>query len=420
MSFGTLTAGLGSVAAGYASLSSGFGIVTSGFQGGSGGEAPTTPLARQTWAAGWRLSAQDSPWFMPSGQRRVMRARVTNLTGQTIQALALDMIQAVGSDQTYDISVGPWTGSGLNASSWTNSTAVIPAATNGTVEPGCIRKTISLPSPVANGGQFIISVRPPSSQCITHINFNADAWPATGFIEEAAVSTSDVAVNASWPGSIDGVFGVIASIEFLSLTGDPEIQICHVGDSVGEMEPFNGNGEWFIREGWCIQGNLAESAGRFRWASIGNGTYSMDDYLARVSHLITTSWIDSVDVVSLQVWTPNQAPSDVAGAQAQWAQIEAVASAIRAAGRGVIFTLLTPPSSDKQGAGEVSAWEWTKARIASEAHVYLDDIVADTPTTILAAASGDLKHINMTYQTLQGAALPARTATALAVLGYSV
>lgn len=394
--------------------------------------APTVPVARQAWASCWQLTNQTNWEIIPAGQQRLLRGRFRNLTGRTVQNLAIGLLQGTGAPANYDIAIGPWSGSDLNASSWTTNLSVtIPAAPEGVIRPGYVRHLIALPASVANNDRLIISIRPPSDDVVTVTGFNENAWPDFQFAESVQITfgggTPDVAVDAAWPGGgLPGVFGCVGSIEFLGLSGDPVVQIAHVGDSLGAQErPFTSSPNPLSREGWITRGNSAELAngGRFHWHSIANGTYTLTQYLARLSHLITTDWINGIDVVSIQANTQNEHPANVAAAQAQWAQIEVVADAVRAAGRGVIYTLLAPPSSLHQTVDEIAGWQWTKTRISTEPHIYLDDQVADGTGTAIAVAysSADAPepiHINQAGQILQANVLPARTATALQALGY--
>lgn len=393
--------------------------------------APTVPVARQAWAPCWQLTNQTNWELIPSGERRLFRGRFRNLTGKTAQNLAIGLLQGTGAPANYDISVGTWSGSGLDAASWTTNLAVtVPAAPEGAIRPGYVRHLIALPASVANNDRLLISIRPPSDDVITVTGFNENAWPDFGFAESVQITfggTPDVAVDAAWPGGgIPGVFGCIGTIEFLGLSGDPVIQVAHCGDSLGAQErPFTSSPNPLSREGWITRGNIAEqtNGGRFHWHSIANGTYSLTSYLSRLSHLLTTDWINGVDVVSIQVWTHNERPANVAAAQAQWEAIEVVADAVRAAGRGVIYTLLCPPSSAGQTVDQIAGWQWMKDRIATEPHVYLDDVVADgsgTAIDVAYSSSDDPEpiHINQAGQILQANVLPARTATALQALGY--
>lgn len=424
MSLGTLTAGMGSWASGLGVLASGMGTVTAGLQGGGGGGGPpTTPVARQTWNAGWRLTAYDPNPF--TAELRDFRLRFRNLTGQAVQDFSFDLVHHLASSGTFTISAGASSGS-QDSAAWTTPVGVlVAAAPSGTIVPGYRRVDISLPAPVADGSDILVSVIPPTSSFTAVQGMNTNAWPDYGFSKFAGMSTAIVAADGTWPGGIGDFFGFVPGIHFRNLTGAGIVQVAHVGDSLGEQErPNTSSPNPLSREGWCIRGNQAEIANgtRFWWNSVSNGTFTLTNYLARISHLITTEWLDTVDVVSLQIWTHNEAPANVAAATAQRVAIEVVADAIRAAGRGVVYTLLCPPSVSHQSADEIAAWEWIKASYITEPHVYIDDIVADgTGTAFNAAAySEDGIHINEAGAILQAAAIPARTATALAALGYTV
>lgn len=384
--------------------------------------APTVPTARQTWNAGWNLSNYAPLELIPEGQRRTFRAVVRNLTGASATGISLDLIQGTAAPSVYDVAVGPRDGETFNATAWQVSQVTIPAAADAQVAPGYLRHVVTLTAPLANDDQLVISIRPANRDVVTSSSLSANSWPTIPFADGTAVSNADIAVDAAWPGGTGNVFAGCTGISFLGLSA-PCINIGHIGDSVGSGIPPLADDYALSRGFWTAYGNAAEVANgrRFHWNSVANGTYTIDQYLDRVAHLITTSWIDTIDVVSLQMWTHNQAPGNVASAQAQWAQFEAVADAIRALGRGVIYTILTPPSYAHQTADEVAAWEWMKTQIASLPHVYLDDIVADgTGTAIAPAHSADLVHVNSTSQILQAAVLPTRTATALQALGYTV
>jgi len=384
--------------------------------------APTIPVARQTWNAGWRLAAYDPNPF--TTEVRPFRLRFQNQTGQAVQDFSLDVVHHLASPQLFEISAGPADGTTNNATAWSTQTVSIPAAPNGTIQPGYNHIDFSLPAPVANNGEIIVSVRAPTNSATAVQGMNSNAWPDFQFPRYAAMAGDEIAVDGAWPGGVPDFLSFVPGIHFRNLTGAPVVQIAHTGDSLGEMErPNTSSPNPLSREGWCIRGNTAEIANgrRFWWNSIANGTYTLTQYLARVAHLVTTSWIDTMDVVSIQAWTHNERPANVAEAQAQWAAIEVVADAIRAAGRGVVYTLLSPPSTAGQSGDQIPAWQWIRDRIATEAHVYLDDLVADgTGTAFDVAYSEDGVHINQAGQILQANALPARTATALAALGYSV
>lgn len=393
--------------------------------GSSGPTAPTTPVARQTWNAGWRLTAYDPNPF--TTELRDFRLRVRNLTGQAVQDISFDLVHHLASSGTFTVCAGASSGS-QDSAAWTTPVGVlVPAAPSGTIVPGYKRVDISLPAPVADGSDIVISIIPPTSSFTAVQGMNVNAWPDYGFSKFAGMSTAIVATDGTWPGGIGDFFGFVPGVHFRNLTGDPVIQIAHIGDSIGEQERPLGTTNALSREGFAIRGNQAEIANgrRFWWNSISNGTFTLTNYLDRVSYLITTDWLDTVDVVSLQVQTHNSFPANVAAATAQKVQIDAVASAIRAAGRGVIFTMLTPPSNSHQTADEIAAFEWTKAAFLSEPHIYLDDIVADgsgtaIDTTYSSASAPEPIHINEAGSILQAAALPARTATALTALGYTV
>lgn len=430
MSLGTLTAGMGSHSPGLGSLTAGIGVVWPGLQGGSstppGPVAPTTPVARQTWAAGVRLNGLADNPFGP-GSIRNFRVKIRNLTGQAVSDVSFDLFHHLPTSQTFEWSVGPASGT-LDSGAWaTPATVVVPGAPDGIRQPGYARIDVALASPLAPNADLVISVNAPTSSVTFLPGLNQNAWPAYGFSQVAQMSFSPVAVDGAWPGGFDNVFSFVGGVHFHNLTGNPVIQIMHIGDSLGEMERPLATPNELGREGFAIRGNYAEIANgrRFWWSSYSNGAFLLENYLDRILHLIDTPWIDNVDVVSIQPLTHNSFPGSVAVAQSQWAQVETVANAVRAAGRGVIFTLLTPPTAPHQGADEIAAWQWIKDRIASEPHVYLDDVVADgTGTAIDPAYSSTISpepiHINEAGGIVQGAVLPTRTATALAALGYSV
>lgn len=403
----------------------GSGSIGSGLMEDGGGGPPTTPVARQTWNAGWRLTAHDPNPF--TTELRDFRLRFRNLTGQTVQDFSFGIVQHLASPGTFTVCAGASTG-GQDSAAWTTPVGVlVPAAPNGTIVPGYKRVDISLPAPVADGSDILVSLIPPTSSFTAIQGMNTNAWPDFGFSRFAGMSTAIVAANGTWPGGIGDFFGFVPEINFRNLTGNPVIQIAHIGDSIGEQERPIGTTNALSREGFAIRGNQNEIANgrRFWWNSISNGTFTLTNYLDRVSYLITTEWIDTVDVVSIQFPTHNSFPANIAAATAQKAQIDAVATAIRAAGRGVIFTVLTPPSAAHQTADEIDAFLWMKDAYQSEPHVYLDDIVADGSGTAIdtaysSASSPEPIHINQAGAILQAAALPARTATALAALGYSV
>lgn len=384
--------------------------------------APTTPQNRQIWDAGWNLTNYAPLELIPEGQRRTFRAVVRNLTGSSATGISLDLVQGKNAPSTYDVAVGPRDGETFDSNSWQVSQVTIPAAPNAPYAPGYFRHVVVLSSPVANDGQLVISIRPADRDVVTTSSLSANSWPTVPFADGTAMSNADIAVDAPWPGGTGNVFAACTGISFLGISA-PCIQIAHVGDSVGSGIPPIADDYSLSRGFWTTYGNLAEVANgrRFHWSSIANGTYTIDQYLERVAHLVSTSWINTVDVVSLQVWTHNQAPGDVATAQAQWVQFEVVANAIRALSRGVIYTMLTPPSYAHQTPNEVAAWQWMRSQITELPHVFLDDLVADGSGTALDAAdSADLVHINTSSQVNQGNALPARTSTALLQLGYSV
>jgi len=393
---------------------------------GPGPSAPTIPVARQTWAAGVRLNGLADNPFGP-GQIRNFRVAIRNLTGQAVSDVSFDLFHHLPTAQTFTYSVGPHSG-GLDSGSWTApATVSVPGAPDGIRQPGYARVDVALASPLAPNNDLVISVNAPTSAVTFLPGLNQNAWPAYGFVQVSQMSFGPLAVNASWGGGFDNIFAFVGGVHFRNLTGDPVIQIMHIGDSLGEMERPLGTPNELGREGFAIRGNYAEIANgrRFWWSSYSNGAFLLENYLDRILHLIDGPWIDNVDVVSIQALTHNSFPGSVAVAQAQWAQVEAVGNAVRAAGRGVIYTLLTPPTDPHQGADAIAAWQWIKDRIASEVHIYLDDVVADgTGTAIDPAYSSTIApepiHINEAGGILQGAVLPARTATALAALGYVV
>ena len=125
------------------------------------GGPPTTPTARQTWNAGWRLTAYDPNPF--TTELRDFRLRVRNLTGQAVQDISFDLVHHLASPGMFTVCAGASSG-GQDSAAWTTPVGVlVAAAPSGTVAPGYRRVDITLPAPVADGADILISVIPPTS-----------------------------------------------------------------------------------------------------------------------------------------------------------------------------------------------------------------------------------------------------------------
>lgn len=381
--------------------------------------APTVPRAQWADVPGWRLQDVGGGWFF-GGERRCCRTQLRNASGRAATKMQLELANAAATSATYEVAVGTG-GSEYTAGAWSGvATVTVPAAADGIYRPGYASVVVELPEAVSDGGRVVISVRPPESLAATANNaWLARSYPS-GLILGSILANAAAEVDGPFTSSgIDVCFGVVGA-RWIDLPGDAVVQVAHFGDSVGEQEPPLEDTAPNSRQGWQYAGNIQENANgdRFHWNGYANGSFTPTQYLARLSRLLSyPEWVAQQDVVSIQVWSRNDAPSSLAAGQALWESIQEAAAEAEAVGLGVVYTLLTPPSVDAQAPGAIEAWEYLRDQSALLPHVHLYSAI-QVGTEIGDAYSQDGVHVTIAGQALMGALLPEQTSTALSTLGY--
>lgn len=161
-------------------------------------------------------------------------------------------------------------------------------------------------------------------------------------------------------------------------------------------------------EGWMYQANLLAiaAASKLRFSNVSQGNANLSTIRHRAEMIMAYPGIfNRLQLMLVQVATPNQEFADAAAADAAYALYQATAAAITTATGVVVRPLmLTPAPSFAQSAGNLAAWTRLRELIEDADGADLSDTI-DLGTHMIE----DGAHVNAAGQTLQAAAAYTRT-----------
>lgn len=230
---------------------------------------------------------------------------------------------------------------------------------------------------------------------------------ATNWVETAMAYNQymDAAgtLTAGFTESVANVsFGLLAW-EY-EVTGDPIYGVGVLGDSTFTgIRPLGSLNE-ICTEGTFHYANLDETANNgMRWmtSNWGNGAYTMDDYIARGQSILSIL-SGKIQFLVVQAWTYNQSPNSLAGAQAQQVQLLAFKALAEAAGIKVIFAILNPQGTYRQGAGYDEGYDAQVAFVTAQSGFNVSSHITGDPRQFNPLYSEDGVHTNAAGVAVQG------------------
>lgn len=199
------------------------------------------------------------------------------------------------------------------------------------------------------------------------------------------------------------------------------VNVAFFGDSVtGQYQSKAGGGELDSRDGWMHRVN-STGGGKFNCASFGQNGATVQAMYSRFSQVfpLVSNW---VDVVSMQIWTPNNSYDLESNYTLIQNDILAVQSLTQSAGKGFIVHFWAPPGALLTSPSGILAWNnlraWATTTFSGKIVDTVD--VISTGTHWNSSYSEDDTHPNAAGSVLIGDTAMPKIKTILTNWGYSV